>query len=191
MDSKAFSWAVRIIGVLVLAASNGALAQAPKPVHFSGVINDYSPSNVKPTGPWEIRGPWNLTLKGESGKADFSAALTMELSDYSQNPSNVDSPGARGQHTHHITMEGGIVMQIPGGGFEVSGPVDVTKDGSPVLAPSILKVDITGGMSVEFSNVTLTFMGPAMAHFGSQAIHGVVRSSKIQHEGPGEDGREP
>ena len=187
MNGKAFSWTVRIVGVLVLAASTAALAQAPKPTHFSGAINDYSPSTVKPTGPWEIRGPWSLRLKGESGTADFSAALTMELSDYSRTPSNVDTAGARGQHTHHITMEDGTVTQIPSGGIEVSGPVDVTKDGSPVLAPSMLTIDITGGTTVEFSNVTLTFTGPATGHFGSQAIHGVVRRSKIEDDGAKED----
>jgi hypothetical protein len=156
----------------------------PPPVHFSGVINDYTPSNVTPAGPWEIRGPWTLTLEGASGKADFSATLTMALSDYTRTPSNVDTtsgPTSRMQHTHHITMEDGVVTQITGG-FEVSGPVSITKDGSPApLTASTLVIDITGGTTVEFSNITLTFEGGTMGapkHFGPQAIHGVVRTTK-------------
>jgi len=183
MKSRALWSSIRIITVLVLAVVTGALAQAPTPVHFSGVINDYSPATtVTPPGPWEIRGPWTLTLKEECGKADFSSALTMVLSDYSRNPSNVDTTsgaGSRTQHTHHITIKDGIVTRIPTGGFEVSGPVTITKDGSPApLTSSMLYVDITGGTSVEFSNITLRFEGGATVHFGPQAIHGVVRNAK-------------
>lgn len=185
MKSRTLWWAVRIIAVLVLAGGTSAMAQdPPPPVHFSGVINDYTPSNVTPAGPWEIRGPWTLTLEGASGKADFSATLTMALSDYTRTPSNVDTtsgPTSRMQHTHHITMEDGVVTQITGG-FEVSGPVSITKDGSPApLTASTLVIDITGGTTVEFSNITLTFEGGTMGapkHFGPQAIHGVVRTTK-------------
>jgi hypothetical protein len=175
MRNKTLRGAVQVVSILVLASAGGILAQAPAPMHLRGVINDYSPSNVKPAGPWEIRGPWTLTLRGESGKADFSAALTMELSDYSQNPLDINTPGARGQHTHHITVEDGIVTPIAGG-FEVSGPVTITKDGSPApLASSTLYVDVTGGTSVEYSNITMRFLGGGTVHFGTQAIHGVVR----------------
>jgi len=40
MSSKAFSWVVRIIAVLVLALGATAQAQAPTPKHLSGFIND-------------------------------------------------------------------------------------------------------------------------------------------------------
>ena len=91
MKNSTLWWAVRIVAVLVLAASTAALAQEWRhPVHFRGVINDYTPSTVTPKGPWEIRGPWTLDLKGESHKADFSASLTMALSDYTRNSTNVD-----------------------------------------------------------------------------------------------------
>lgn len=180
MSSRTFSWAVRLIVVLVLAAGASALAQAPKPDHFSGTISDYTPSNVG--GPWEMRGTWSLKLKGDSGKADFSAALIMELSDYTRTPSNVDTTtgaGSRLQHTHHLTIEDGVVTPLPTGGFEVSGPVTITKDGGPApLQGSMLYVDITGGTIVEYSNITLRFQGGATNHFGSQLIHGVVRQPK-------------
>ena len=186
MRSKTCRSGVRNIAVLVLAAAAGVLAQTPAPMQFSGVIEDYTPATSTPAGPWEMRGPWTLTLNGD-GKADFSAELTMELSDYTRNPSNINATSgtsSRMQHTHHITMQGGIVTQISTGGFEVSGPVNVTKDGSPApLAASTLSVEIVGGTSVQFSNLTLEFEGGATVHFGSQLIHGVV-SNPIA-SGPG------
>jgi hypothetical protein len=121
--------------VLMLAVATSLLAQTSTPTEFSGVINDYSPATtVTPMGPWEMRGSWSLTLDPQSGKGDFSAALTMELSDYTRSAANVDSTSgsdSRMQHTHHITMQGGTVTQIATGGFEVTGPVSITKDGSP------------------------------------------------------------
>ena len=102
----------------------------------------------------------------------------MELSDYTRNPSNIDTTsGANGrmQHTHHITLQGGAVTQISTGGFEVNGPVNITKDGNPApLTASTLTVSIVGGTSVQFSNMTLQFQGGGTVHFGSQLIHGVV-----------------
>jgi hypothetical protein len=164
----------------MLALSSGVLAQTSTPTQFSGVIHDYSPATtVMPMGPWEMRGTWTLTLDG-TGKGDFSAALTMELSDYTRNSSNIDvTSGAdsRMQHTHHITIQGGTVTQVSTGGFELTGPVTITKDGSPApLAASTLSVTISGGTNIEFSNITLQFQGGAPVHFGPQAIHGVVTS---------------
>jgi hypothetical protein len=96
--------------VSMLAIATGVLAQTPAPTQFSGVINDYSPSTtVTPMGPWEMRGPWTLTLNPDSSKADFSATLTMELSDYTRNSSNIDTTSgttSRMQHTHHINDRG-------------------------------------------------------------------------------------
>jgi hypothetical protein len=176
MKSGTLRWAVSVV-ILAFAASMGALAQPPLPRHFSGTINDYTPSNVSPTGPWEIRGQWSLTLKEESGKADFSAAVNMVRSDDWVLANNQDPtmPALRMAHTHHITMQDAAVTPITGG-FEVSGVADITKDGSPApFTPAPLTVAITGGTIVEFSNITLTFQPGATAHFGTQAIHGVVR----------------
>jgi hypothetical protein len=169
--------------VLMLALAAGLLAQSSTPTQFSGVINDYSPATtVMPMGPWEIRGPWTLTLDGHSGQGNFSAALTMELSDYTRSTSNVDATSgadSRMQHTHHLTIQGGTVKQIATGGFQLTGPVSITKDGSPApLAASTLTVTITGGNIVAFSDITLQFQGGAPVHFGSQLIHGVVTLPK-------------
>src|ERR1022692_4778335 len=111
--------------VLMLAITTGVLAQTPTPTQFSGVINDYTPSPSSPMGPWEMRGPWTLTLNQDTSKADFSATLTMELSDYTRNPSNIDSTSAttgRMQHTHHIAIEAGTITQIATGGLDLRGP---------------------------------------------------------------------
>jgi len=165
---------------LILALATRVLAQTSTPAQFSGVIHDYSPATtVMPMGSWEMRGTWTLTLDG-AGKGNFSAALTMELSDYTRNSSNIDSTSgaaSRMQHTHHIAIQGGTVTQVPTGGFELTGPVSITKDGSPApLTASTLSVTIAGGTTVEFSNITLQFQGGAPVHFGPQAIHGVVTS---------------
>jgi len=188
MKSNTFRRAVRIFTVLMPAVATALLAQTPTPTQFSGLINDYSPSTtVTPMGPWEMRGAWTLTLNAD-GKADFLATLTMELSDYTRNSSNIDStsgPTGRMQHTHHIAIHEGTIAQITGG-LEVSGPVTITKDGSPApLAASTLSVSIIGGTSVGFSNITLQFAGGATMHFGPQSIHGVVSSPITAGTGPG------
>ena len=179
MNSKAVLWSVGrvaafFVTVWILVAAASALAEPPMPKHLRGVINDYTPSTaVMPAGPWEIRGPWRLRFEEKPGKADFSAALTMELSD----PADVNDPSTRMQHTHHLTVEDGVVTQIKDG-FEVKGAVTITKDGGDApktLQGSTLVIDITGGKDVAFSNITLTFLGGATIHFGSQEIHGVVR----------------
>lgn len=181
MQGKSVLSATRIAAVVVLALASAVLAQDPPRRHFSGVINDYTPATpVSPSGPWEMRGPWSLSVRGHSGKADFSAALTMELSDYTRNPGNVDvtsGTASRGQHTHNITMDDVDVTES-GGVITASSPVTVTKNGTEVFPGSSLTVVITGGTNVQYSNITIAFSGPAMGHFGSQAINGVVRSSK-------------
>lgn len=213
MKNKPFPRAVRIIAVLVLAVGTGALAQdPPPPVHLSGLINDYTPLTInnKPAGPWEIRGEWTLTLDRDADKADFSAVLNMTHSDYWVDVVNTEADPAddnsaatgRHPHTHHITVENATVMPLTSGGFEVSGPVFVTGDGDPapfmkncksLLMPTLptctLTVDIRGGMSVQFSNITLTFGGPSngpTSHFGTQAINGVVRFGRKSDEGDGD-----
>jgi hypothetical protein len=78
-------------------------------------------------------------------------------------------------------------------GFQISDTVSLlTGNGS--IAPfetnpptSTLQVCVTGGndvpFSVENSNITLVFGGPATMHFGPQAIHGVVRKPPVDEIG--------
>jgi hypothetical protein len=197
MNCKAFSWALRIIAVLVLAVGTGAQAQAPSPRHFRGVINDYTPATGV-AGPWEMHGAWSLKLKRESGKADFSAVMTMEHPDswIAANPGStaspsIDNPATRSPHTHHVTMTDALISYdtsvcpvnnppTTSAGFVVTGPVSITGNGNPApfeaKGSSMLQVCITGGAAVPFSNVSLVLTGPATGHFGSHAINGVVRA---------------
>jgi hypothetical protein len=180
MNSKAFKWTSRSIAVLVvLAASMGALAQNSKGKQFNGVMDAYT-TQTAATGPYEIHGEWSLNLKADSGKADFSAALNMELSDgwvLTRNKNNFD-PNARGAHTHHIALLDAEVTPIANG-FRVNGIAVFTLNGGPAPAtiePSAVVVEITGGKDVEFSNMTLTFLAPGSVHFGSEPLPGVVRT---------------
>lgn len=188
--------------VVVFAMSIHANAQH-NPAHFRGVINDFTAfhdAKGNTTGPWEMHGVWRLDLRDESGSATFSAALTMENSDYwLQNnvnpPADPDSPASRSPHTHHITMTDAQVTWDPSivaascpsasynppttTGFMITGWASVTGNGGPApFAPqgqlSKLTVCITGGSKVEFSNITLVFGAPASGHFGNQPVNGAV-----------------
>lgn len=185
---------LRVFSLLLLFSGASALAQQNAPVHLSGLINDYSPSTVK-GGPWEMHGQWKLDLHREwHGEwitiADFSTDMTM--SDYGTTAGVADATkGGQSPHTHHITltsrtvvwnMDGCPVVSPPTKvGFQFGGTVSlVTGNGSsaPFETTPIstkLQVCLTGGDQVPYSNVTLVFDGPATTHFGTQAIHGVVR----------------
>ena len=183
-----------VFSLPLLFTAASAVAQQNVPVHLSGLINDYSPSTVK-GGPWEMHGQWKLDLHREwRGEwvtgADFSTDMTM--SDYGSTAGVADATkGGQSPHTHHITLTNQTVVWNMDGcpavspattaGFQISGTVSlVTGNGSsaPFETNPIstkLQVCVTGGDLVPYSNVTLVFDGPATMHFGTQAIHGVVR----------------
>jgi hypothetical protein len=174
-----------LVGVLVLAASSGGQAHAQKSLHLKGLINDFT---IPTFGSWEVRGIWSLDTNRESNRADFTAELTMERSDLFFVNTPGSDPGnlaTRNAHTHHIGVRDAEVTPITGG-FRVSGPAGMTViTGNGSTAPfettpptSTLQIDVTGGNLVTFSNVTLTFGGAAVKHFGSAAVAGVVRSWK-------------
>jgi hypothetical protein len=193
MKNKVSARTARLIAILAVALGTSALAQDPRQVTFRGVMNDFTPAASPVSGPWEVRGSWWLTVKGRSGHADFSAALTMERSDLGavQNappskttppPNPLDDPKNRSAHTHHITMVNGEVTETATG-FQVTGYATITKDGAwpPPFGPilPLLTIEITGGTgenSVRFSNITVLFATPADKHFGSAPLLGVVRS---------------
>lgn len=181
MKRRAFLYAVPIVAVFGLAANIAAPAQSPelgrydKLDVFSGVINAYTPQGT--TGPYEVRGPWTLTLNRHSGKAEFTAALNMELSDgwvITKNDNNFD-PSTRDHHTHHVTLVGNVTWLA--NGFRVNGTATVTLNGgSAPVSPTPLEIDVTGGTEVPFSNIALTFGLPGSNHFGLEPLTGVVRS---------------
>lgn len=190
MNSKAIGFAACL--VLVLAGNVGALAQNSKldrfgnQIDFRGQINAYSPQTGT-AGPYEIRGPWSLKLDRNTGKAEFSAAVNMELSDGWVLTVNKDSttlfdPKARNAHTHHITMSSYQITEPSSGGLQISGTATVTLNGGPTpfAQQSPLTILLTGGTDIPFSNVTLLFGAPASGHFGSEVLPGVVRSVQAE-----------
>jgi hypothetical protein len=197
MKSKTQTSAVRVLSLLLLMSATCALAQERRTVHFSGLINDYSPLSASVKGsPWEMHGQWSMDVNPERGTADFSADMTM--SGYGKTSAGAVDPTQPlvNPHTHHIRltnakvtwdMTGCPAYQPPATlmGFQLNGTVSLmTGNGS--IAPfetdppsSTLQVCVTGGNDVRYSqpdsNITLMFGGLATTHFGPQAIHGVVR----------------
>ena len=169
-----------------------AHAQDLRPVNFSGTIHDYTPSTVS-GGPYEMRGEWTIDV-ARGGTANFSADMSMETSDYGiTGATQVDpaNPATRSPHTHHISMTNVTVSYDTSvcpvnnppttvSGLVVNGTATTSGNGGPATfeskGPSTLQVCIMGGSEVTFSNVTLVYTGPATGHFGTQPIHGVVRS---------------
>ena len=197
MKTKALAAALCALFLSMLAATAPALAQERKPIHFSGLINDFTPltANVK-NSPWEMHGQWSLDIYPERGTADFSADMTM--SGFGRTPAGAVDPGQPlvNPHTHHIRLLNATISRdisncptyLPPAtkiGFQLNDVVKLlTGNGS--IAPfetdppsSTLQVCVSGGdeepYSLTNSNITLVFAGPAATHFGSQAIHGVTR----------------
>jgi len=207
--------AAPMLGILVLATMGGparARAGGPPqlPMHFNGVLSDYTPSAVNGTSikgaPYEMHGNWTLDLNPARSEAAFSAAFAMETSEAVNTDPDFD-PGKLGAHTHHISVTDGVIHNGPmdwktmcpaissvTGGFVVTGSAYVTANGAnpPFGNPSpvticILGVSNTlmpGAAYVQLANFTLTIGLPASAHFGPQAIHGVV--SRCGNLGEGE-----
>jgi hypothetical protein len=183
-----------------LLANQTAAAQGLFLVHFSGLLNDYSPSTVS-GGPWEMHGQWTLDLNERAGTADFSADMTM--SGYGKTSTGAVDPtqGGASAHEHHVKLTNiSVTWNTEGcptfspatyGGFQVTGTVSLlTANGSNAVfetqpPSSVLQVCVTGGEnanSIPYSNITLQFQtgSPAIKHFGSQPIHGVVRKAETE-----------
>jgi hypothetical protein len=178
MKIKGLWWVVQV-GVLVCGVGINCLAQRAPNLHFRGTISDYTPATGG--GPWEVRGQWSLKINRD-GKAEFTAALNMERSDLGVMQSgggDLNNPADRNAHTHHLKLVDGTVTFLPGGAIEVTGPATITANGNfpPPFGPSsTLTIEISGGNSVLYSNLKVTFAGDAQTHFGMQAVNGVVRS---------------
>jgi hypothetical protein len=182
---------VRVLSLLLLISPACVIAQGRGPVHFTGVFNDYSPTSATVKGsPWEMHGQWSMDV-GEWGNADFIADMTM--SGYGTSAGLPDATqGGVNPHTHHLRLSSPRIIWDTIGcptvspatttGFQIKGTVDlVTGNGSnapfePTPPVSTLQVCVTGGSEVPYSNVSLVFGGPATTHFGTQAIHGVIRN---------------
>jgi hypothetical protein len=199
--NKTLFLAVVVVAAVVLAGVTSTSAQDGRPLHLSGVINDYSPVSGNTTA-WELHGPWSLTVDKETGKAHFSLSLTMGLSAVGQSTTTLQDI-TLAQHTHNISMDGTVTYNptdCPAASattppYTARIEINSTGAGASVFANgnvppfgqfSPLQVCIAGGNVeanqpyVTFSNITLVFTGGAATHFGAQAIHGVV--SKVKAE---------
>ena len=154
----------RVAAIVTIAFALSARGFADGQDHkLVGTINDYTAA-LDAGGPWHVTGQWSLKLNGDSGKGQFTAALSMVRAD---NP-------ARAAHTHHITLEDATVTALPNG-FHVSAPAVITSNGNLAgFSGSTVEIQATGGNALSLSNVTVTFGGMAAAHFGDQPLHGVV-----------------
>jgi hypothetical protein len=209
MKSKILTSAVSTLSLVLLVSAAHVFAQEREAVHFSGLINDYSPLNATVKGsPWEMHGQWTMDVYPERGRADFSADMTM--SGYGRTSAGAVDPTQPlvNPHTHHIRLKNAKISWDMTGcpayappatlmGFQLKDTVKVmTGNGS--IAPfetdppsSTLQVCVTGGDDVRYSvtnsNITLVFGGPAVMHFGSQALHGVVRKPLEEEKDRRED----
>ena len=65
MKSNPLASAVSVLSLLLLVSTTCALAQERRPVHLTGLINDYVPLLATVKGsPYEMHGQWTLTRKG-------------------------------------------------------------------------------------------------------------------------------
>jgi hypothetical protein len=213
MKSKTVTSAVRVCSLLLLVsatcafAQNDNFAQDRKPLHITGLINDYSPQNTNvKNSPWEMHGQWSMDLRPQWGTADFAADMTM--SGFGKTAGGAVDPTQPlvNPHTHHSKLTNvritwdmiscpPYMTPVPTTGFQLNGTVSLVT-GNGQVAPfettppsSTLQVCVTGGTEVSFSNITLVWGGPATTHFGTQAIHGVVRTISSQPIGIREFGR--
>ena len=112
MKSKTLTSFVRALSLLLFVSATCALAQDRKPVHFSGLFNDYVPLSATISGsPYEMHGQWSMDVHPEWGTADFAADMTM--SGFGRTAANATPPNAVdptqpivNPHTHHIKLTG-------------------------------------------------------------------------------------
>jgi hypothetical protein len=181
MIAKRLTWSA-VVALMVFLVSTGGQAEGRKRLHLSGVLNDHT---LAMFGSWEMHGTWSMDVDDRTGKADFTAVMTMERADLFFVPppagtgADANSLAVRNPHTHHIAVMDGTVTAIVGG-FRLMGPATVTGNGgvAPFGVNNTAQIDITGGTLVTYSNLALTFSGDAIKHFGDQPIAGAVRRWK-------------
>lgn len=152
-----------VLVTAVLACGAQPFAQQPPPTRLDGVINDYT-ADLDGQGPWHIVGDWSISVKGQSGRVDFVASLTMVRS----------TNEARASHTHHVGIIDGEAVVIPNG-YRITGNALITGNGATAaFSGSRVEVEVTGGGLVPLANAKVTFGGAAIGHFGDQPLDGVV-----------------
>jgi hypothetical protein len=169
--------ALSVLLMIGLGAGAPAVAQEGAAARVAGTFNDHIWVEMgSGAGAWQVGGEWTAQLNRQGTKADFIGSLLGVRSDLWVLQTNADptSPAVRTPHTHHVGLLNADIAVIPNG-IRLTGAAIITTNGS--VAPfsgSPVQVDITGGALIRFSNIKLTFLGPAVEHFGSQAYDGIV-----------------
>jgi hypothetical protein len=136
-----------MLSLPLLVSATCALAQEHKPVHFSGLFNDYVPLSPTISGsPYEMHGQWSMDIRPEWGTADFAADMTM--SGFGRTATGAVDPTQPivNPHTHHIKLTNMKVTwdmigcptyqtPVPTTGFQISGTVSLLT-GNGQLLPS-------------------------------------------------------
>jgi len=153
--------------VVCMALSIQGAAQSAAETKAEGLIADYT-ADLDGQGPWRVLGEFAVVQMGRSGKADFSASLSMVRADNS----------SRSPHTHHVGLTDGDVTPIAGG-YRITGAAVIAGNGNLAgFSGSRIVVDIVGGNAVPQANIRLTFLDGAVAHFGSDPLDGVVTRAR-------------
>jgi hypothetical protein len=174
-------FAMSLLATMALAIGTHAFAEenAGKVLRgpLSGTFNDYVwVEAAAGAGAWHVTGQWTARVKGNSGKGEFTGSLLGVRSDLWVLETFADpaNPALRTPHTHHVGLLDAEVTVIPNG-IRLEGTAIITANGS--VAPysnSTVRVDITGGSLIRYSNIKLTFLGAAVEHFGPQPYDGLV-----------------
>lgn len=168
--------AVTLMAAMALAAANPARAEEQSQPQVSGTFNDYVwVETGSGAGAWHVTGTW--TARGKhNGRGEFIGSLHGVRSDLWVQQTGADpaNPALRTPHTHHIGLLDAVATVIPNG-IRLEGLAKITANGSEApYSNSLVRVEITGGGLLRFSNIKLTFFGAAVDHFGPQAYDGLV-----------------
>jgi hypothetical protein len=171
------SFAVTLITTTIVMIATATSAQEAQQMRLTGTLTDYVWVDVGAgAGAWQVSGTWSVKVHGDSGKGEFVAAILGVRSDLWVVQTGSDpQTTSRSPHTHHVALLDAPVTAIPGG-IRLTGNAIMTTNGNvaPQFSGSPIVVDITGGETVHFSNMKLTFLGASTEHFGSHAYDGVV-----------------
>jgi hypothetical protein len=156
--------------------ASAASAQDAPLMRVTGLLADHVWVDMGAgAGAWQVSGTWSARVSGSSGKGEFVAAILGVRSDlWVQQTGANPQTTTRSPHTHHVALLDATVSAIPGG-IRLAGNAIITTNGNIAnFSGSLVVVDITGGNTVQLSNMQLTFLGASTEHFGSHTYDGVV-----------------
>ena len=170
------SYAVALVATTTVLIAPAISAQDEPQMRVTGILADHVWVDMGAgAGAWQVSGTWSARVSGSSGKGEFVAAILGVRSDLWVLQTGADpQTSPRSPHTHHVVLPDATVTAIPGG-IRLTGNAIMTTNGNVAdFSGSPIVVDITGGNTVQWSNMKLTFLGQSTGHFGSHTYDGVV-----------------